>query len=383
MHRPSDPKPSITAMHAPACRPDVPSSPDCHHSPSGNHPVASRRSGCKPWRSMLLLLAALLPLLTCDPIVVAQAPDPSAAEAIDAPVDVPVDGETIRAILEPNVPRSDLRTGGSEPTGIDLLSLILRGGGFMIPIGLMSMLVVTLAVERMLNLRRKRLIPVALVNELQRLADPIERFSPSSALAACRAHPSAAATAIAAMLLRTGQPLADVERAATDAVQREADDQAAPIRWLSLAAAATPLMGLLGTVWGMIMAFHESTTLTPDRSRSEQLSEGIYVALVTTLAGLVVAIPAAILAQYLENRLAKHFHKIERLAFSVAPALIRFVGRARLDPDGSLHPLAAPTEKTTISSGSAGGHATIPQPPSNRPPVGPANSVSGAGQITP
>ncbi len=386
MHRPSDPKPSMTAIHAPACRPDVPSSHDYHLSPIGNHPVSSRRPGYKPRRSMLFLLAAFLPLLTCGPIAVAQAPDPSAAEAIDvpvAPVDVPVDGETIRAISEPKVPQSDLRTGDSQRTGIDLLSLILRGGGFMIPIGLMSMLVVTLAVERMLNLRRKRLIPVALVNELQRLADPIERFSPSKALAACRAHPSAAATAIAAMLLRTGQPLADVERAAAEAVQREADDQAAPIRWLSLAAAATPLMGLLGTVWGMIMAFHESTTLTPDRSRSEQLSEGIYVALVTTLAGLVVAIPAAILAQYLENRLAKHFHKIERLAFSLAPALIRFVGRARLDPDGSLHPLATPTEKATISSGSAGGHATIPQPPSNRPPVGPTTSVSGTGQITP
>ena len=59
----------------------------------------------------------------------------------------------------------------------------------------------------------------------------------------------------------------------------------------------------------MIVAFHESTTLTPDRSRSEQLSEGIYTALVTTLAGLIVAIPAAMLALYLENRLAKLFHQ--------------------------------------------------------------------------
>ena len=82
-----------------------------------------------------------------------------------------------------------------------------------------------------------------------------------------------------------------------------------------------PLMGLLGTVWGMIVAFHEATTLTPDRSRSEQLSEGIYTALVTTLAGLVVAIPAAILALYLENRLARLFHKVEKLAFDVAPGL--------------------------------------------------------------
>jgi biopolymer transport protein ExbB len=98
---------------------------------------------------------------------------------------------------------------------------------------------------------------------------------------------------------------------------------------------------LLGTVWGMIVAFHQSTILTADRSRSEQLSEGIYTALVTTLAGLIVAIPASILALYLENRLIKMFHRIEELAFRVAPALNRFTGNHRLDSDGRLHAIDA------------------------------------------
>ena len=144
-------------------------------------------------------------------------------------------------------------------------------------------------------------------------------------------------------------------------MQREADQQAAPIRWLTLAAAATPLMGLLGTVWGMIVAFHESTTLTPDRSRSEQLSEGIYTALVTTLAGLVVAIPAAILALYLENRLTKLFHHVEQLAFDVAPGLDRFTGRRRLDAQGTMHPIDGPAAPP------ATGDATPPPPPPPRP----------------
>jgi biopolymer transport protein ExbB len=253
---------------------------------------------------------------------------------------VPVDADMVRSLLEPGEQSPPETVPTNKPSGIDLLSLISQGGGFMIPIGLMSFLVVTLAVERFLSLRQSRVIPKRLVDELEGLSDPIDRFNPSMALAACRKYPSATATAIRSMLMRTGQPLADIERAATEAIQREADDSAAPIRWLSLAAAATPLMGLLGTVWGMIVAFHESTTLTPDRSRSEQLSEGIYTALVTTLAGLVVAIPAAILAQYLENRLAKYFHRIERLAFALAPGLSRFVGRARLDEDGTLRSIA-------------------------------------------
>lgn len=324
-------------------------------------------------RSVVLGLVPSCVLLFGTLFANAQPPTPAFDQAVGEPAELPVDEAAIRALLEPDSPEP---TAGSlsQPTGIDLLSLIAQGGGFMIPIGLMSVLVVTLAVERMLSLRRRRLIPPALVKKLQRLTDPIDRFSPSAALAACREHPSAAATAISAMLLRTGQPLADVERAATEAVQREADDQAAPIRWLSLAAAATPLMGLLGTVWGMIKAFHEATTLTPDRSRSEQLSEGIYTALVTTLAGLVVAIPAAILAQYLENRLAKHFHRIERLAFGIAPALARFVGRARLDPDGSLHPIGANAAKppTSLTVGPPPPHPT----PVNPPPAIPPSSLS-------
>jgi biopolymer transport protein ExbB len=257
----------------------------------------------------------------------------------------------------------------SKPSGIDLLSLITQGGGFMIPIGLMSMLVVTLAVERLLSLRRKRLMPKRLVRGLQELSDPIDRFNPSAALSLCRDYPSPAATAIEAMLMRTGQPLGEVERAATEAVQREADDYAAPIRWLSLAAAATPLMGLLGTVWGMIVAFHESTTLTPDRSRSEQLSEGIYTALVTTLAGLVVAIPAAIFAQYLENRLAKYFHRIERLAFSIAPGLTRFVGRARLDSDGTLRSIKTPSGSGQHAAAPSSTASPLAAPPLATPPV--------------
>ncbi len=278
------------------------------------------------------------------------------------PERVPVDADTVRELLEPDGQSAPEPADIVKPSGIDLLSLITRGGGFMIPIGLMSMLVVTLVVERMLKLRRNRLIPKGLVRELRELCDPIDRFNPTTALAICRDYPSAAATTVQAMLMRTGQTLAEIERAATETVQREADDQAAPIRWLSLSAAATPLMGLLGTVWGMIIAFHESTTLAPDRSRSEQLSEGIYTALVTTLAGLVVAIPAAIFAQYLENRLAKHFHRIERLAFEIAPGLARFVGRARLDSDGTLRSLS-------LSGQSEANGSVAESPPVSIPPV--------------
>jgi biopolymer transport protein ExbB len=276
----------------------------------------------------------------------------------------PIDPSEIQELIN-DQGSEPVEAASTQPSGVDLLTLIAKGGGFMIPIGLMSLLVVTLAAERMISLRLKKVLPPQLAEDLEQLADPIDRFDPSEALQSCRLYPSPAARVVSAMLMRTGQPLGEIERAATEMVQREADQQAAPIRWLSLAAAATPLMGLLGTVWGMIVAFHESTTLTPDRSRSEQLSEGIYTALVTTLAGLVVAIPAAILALYLENRLTKLFHHVEQLAFDIAPGLDRFRGRRRLDSQGIMHPVEGPAAPAIES----------PQPP---PPPRPAKQRDGA-----
>ena len=248
-----------------------------------------------------------------------------------------IDAAAISEIMndegEPEAPPAD------EASGIDLLTLIASGGKFMIPIGIMSLLVVALAVERTVVLRAGKIVPRKLVRDLNELTDPISKFNPSVAYQSCLDYPSPAGRVVGSMLLRTGQPLGEIERTAAEATQREVDRYSAPIRWLNLAAAATPLMGLLGTVWGMIVAFHESTSLSADRSRSEQLSEGIYTALVTTLAGLIVAIPAAILAQYLENRVISLFHRVEQLAFDVAPGLVRFTGKRTLDVDGSLRPM--------------------------------------------
>ncbi len=278
-----------------------------------------------------------------------------------SPGDERIKADDIQSVMN-DEPKPEAATEAAEPTHIDLLSLAGRGGGFMIPIGLMSLLVVALAAERILSLRESKIVPQTFVNEVRSLARPSESFNPNLAYHICEDFPSPASNAIRAMLMRTGQPLGEIENAAMEAIQREADEHAAPIRWLNLAAAATPLMGLLGTVWGMIVAFHESTTLTADRSRSEQLSEGIYTALVTTLAGLIVAIPAAMFAQYLENRLAKLFNRIEELAFELSPSMAQFVGRRRLDDTGTMRSME--TSKT---------NSEIPSPPTaSTPPIPPA-----------
>ncbi len=257
------------------------------------------------------------------------------------------DDDQIAALA--NQPPAEIAPGEVEERspGIDLITLAKRGGLLMWPIGVMSILVVALAVERLVSFRRTKMVPGRLVRRLSQLMkDGGGQLDAEAAMVACRENRSAAATVISAMLMRTGRPLGEIEQAGHETAQRQADDHAGPIRWLNLAAAATPLMGLLGTVWGMIVAFHESSNLTSDRSRSEQLSEGIYTALVTTLAGLAVAIPAAIFAQYLENRLTKLFHRIENLAFSVAPSLEHYAGRMRMESDARLRPVDKANERS-------------------------------------
>lgn len=278
---------------------------------------------------------------------------------------LPADDEDarLRALANPEPEAAEAAI--DQPTGIDLITLIGQGGKFMWPIGLMSLLVVTLAVERIVSFRSGRMLPRRLLRQLRKLIDDGQgELDAEAAMQVCRAQPSAAANVLTAMLMRTGRPLAEIEQAGMETAQREADGHAGPIRWLNLAAAATPLMGLLGTVWGMIVAFHNSASLTAGSSRSEQLSEGIYTALVTTLAGLAVAIPAAILAQYLENRLTKIFHRIEKLALSLAPALEHYVGRVKMDSLARLQPArngaALPPVPPPLARGNEGvGHGGV------------------------
>lgn len=253
--------------------------------------------------------------------------------------------------VAPTTPSSDASDTSLDPgadaakekiEGINVFSLLVKGGWFMVPIVLMSLLVVTFMIERFMALRRDKLLPEALIRGLGELAGPQGGFDPRAAYRLCQQYPSAAATVIRSMLLKVGRPQAEVEHAVAEAAEREADRIYANVRWLNLAAAVTPLMGLLGTVWGMIRAFHDTTQLAPGQNKADYLAQGIYVALVTTLGGLVVAIPAAILSHYFEGKITKLFHEIDELLFSLMPQVERFEGRVRFSQPVADKDLVAP-----------------------------------------
>ncbi len=244
----------------------------------------------------------------------------------------------------------------NEEAGINFFSLLVKGGWFMIPIGLLSMLVVTVAIERTLGLRRTRVLPDMLVQQLGQLAGSQGSFDPREAYRVCQRHPSAAANVVRAMLLKVGRPHSEVEHAVAEASEREADRLYANVRWLNLAAGVAPLLGLLGTVWGMIDAFHRTTMLGPGQNKAEELATGIYVALVTTFGGLMIAIPAAIIAHSFEGRIQKLFHQIDEMLFTLLPQIERFEGRMRFGQSSDDSPKATgPPEPPQVPSSSGRG----------------------------
>ncbi len=221
----------------------------------------------------------------------------------------------------------------SAPNGMDFFSLLVKGGIFMIPIGLVSLMVVTLVFDRLIGLRSGRMLPGSLRRSLLQLTRHGD-LDPRDIYRVCGESTSAAARIIRAMVVKTGRPQPEIHAATTDASQREADLAYSHVRWLNLSAGIAPLLGLLGTVWGLIRAFHDTTQLTAGQNRADFLAVGIYEALVTTLAGLIVAIPAAVASHFFEGRITKVFGSIEELASELMMRLERFEGRTRFEPIG-------------------------------------------------
>lgn len=227
------------------------------------------------------------------------------------------------------------KTDPNVPEQISILDLYFQGGILMIPITFMSILVVAFGLERWIGLRRGKVLPGKLVVKLRGLIQNGSPFDPREAWRVCGEFPSAAANVVRAVLLKVGRPYSEVDCTRTDSADREANLLYRNVRWLNLSASVTPLMGLLGTVQGMILAFFVTSHLPPGANRATQLAQGIYIALVTTFGGLVVAIPAAILAHYFEGRIQKLFAELEELLLDYLPFLERFEGKARASKDAA------------------------------------------------
>ncbi len=227
----------------------------------------------------------------------------------------------------------------SEPEAVEAASgtampslwdLAVQGGLFMIPIGLASIVVVAFTLERIIGLRLSRIMPPELLVDLRKL-NAGSGIDPREAYGICQKHPSPLANAVQAAVLKVGRPHAELEKSVEDAVARESADMARNFRPINVVATIAPLLGLIGTVQGMIQAFMViSSTSSTGTAKAQELAHGIYTALVTTFAGLVVAVVAVLLANFLEGRLDRILRSMEELFLDLIPQFERYEGKFRV-----------------------------------------------------
>jgi biopolymer transport protein ExbB len=184
-----------------------------------------------------------------------------------------------------------------------LWSLIKTGGITMIPLGILSFAMVTFIVQNFFSLREKTLLHTEMLPEL---LDMMLNDKVRDALIYCRKHPSMFTNTFAAGLERCMKGEVDffkVHESVEEASIEQMTQLMKPIDYLSIIGATSPMLGLLGTVMGMIKAFQ--TMGTQGMGKPEVLAGNIGEALITTATGLIIAIPAMAFFFYFKKRFDK------------------------------------------------------------------------------
>lgn len=197
----------------------------------------------------------------------------------------------------------------------DPVGLFLAGGFLMWPILLSSIISLWFVFERLIVLRRPRVIPRAFVDRfIQHLEQG--KLNAETALRLCEENRSPIADVFAHGIRKWGKTSVEVEQAIIDGGERQVSQLRTHLRIINGVATVAPLLGLHGTVIGMIMSFNELAQ-GGEADRAERLAGGIGVALITTAAGLFVAIPSLILYMYLSGRVDRLVMDMDALSQKV------------------------------------------------------------------
>lgn len=207
-------------------------------------------------------------------------------------------------------PAEEAAAEGTIPTR-NLLGVMYDGGPLMYPIGLCSFVLMIFVFERLISLRKGRIIPRPFVKRLleQLREGTLDR---EKALALCDENRSPVAIVFAAAVKKWGRTSVEVEQAILDAGERISNQLRKYLRLFSGISQIAPLLGLLGTVLGMIESFNAVSSAGAMGQR-ELLAGGIAQALLTTAAGMVVAIPALLAYLYFVSRVDLLITEIDHL----------------------------------------------------------------------
>ncbi len=200
-------------------------------------------------------------------------------------------------------------------TSRTLWDMVAAGGPLVLPILLCSFVLLAVVFERTLSLRRGRVVPRVFIERflLQIGEGAIDKHE---ALERCEQNGSLIARVFEAAVWKWGKPAVEIEQAVLDEGERVANEMRRYLRVINGVSTVCPLFGLLGTVLGMMESF-EVISKSAAMGRAELLAGGIGSALISTAAGLTVAIPALILYLWLVGRVDGLVMQIDRLGQNV------------------------------------------------------------------
>ncbi|MCH2182355.1 MAG: MotA/TolQ/ExbB proton channel family protein [Mariniblastus sp.] len=198
-----------------------------------------------------------------------------------------------------------------------LLDVIKGGGPLMIPIAICSFILVVFAFERFISLRKGRILPGPFTRKfLQQLDEGA--LNRELAMELCDDNGSPVARVFKAGVEKWGRPSVEVEQAILDEGERQSNYLRRYLRLINCVATITPLLGLLGTVLGMIHAFDAISSVDSNLVDPKvMIATGISQALLTTAAGMSVAIPALIAYMFFSSRVDQRVTEIDSMGMKV------------------------------------------------------------------
>ncbi len=198
-----------------------------------------------------------------------------------------------------------------------MFKIIEMGGVLMYPILLCSIVFLAIFIERLYHYRRAAIDADQFISGIRNI---LKEKKITEAMSVCDETPGPVSHIVRAAILKHDRPRQEIKETIGDAALEEIPRLEKNLNILATVAHVAPLLGLLGTVIGMINCFQKIESLG-GRVNAGDLAGGIWVALITTAAGLCVAIPAYVSHNYLVSRVNSLVHDMERSATEVVELL--------------------------------------------------------------
>jgi biopolymer transport protein ExbB len=213
---------------------------------------------------------------------------------------------------------STAKAATTEHVSAPILEIMVKGGVVMALLAITLLIAIYFIVERGIYLKNRAKIDTNLINVIK---ENLKENRPDSALAYCERTPTAQAQVIATGLRFLGSNLREIESAMETKASVELSAMESSLNYLSLIARIAPMLGFVGTIWGVINIFY-SISLTNDLSIGA-ISGGLYTKMVASFGGLLVGIVAFLGYQLYIRRIDRFSERLQEQTLNLMEILVK------------------------------------------------------------